>query len=161
MRSRKSSPFFWIIWTGFSIFWVVLVACFTITAYVQNRTEYELLTKEGLWTKGQVVDRRVEISDDDDDGTTTTYYVTYEFFVPESGERIEIDDAVSLDIYNHVEKGGRVELIYAKSDPEIARLKAEFVAPTKFDLMIVVCFPMFGLPFVLLGLWMLRQEIDF
>jgi len=150
---------FWIVWTGFSAFWMILVGYLTISSYIQQTTEYELLAQEGIWVEGEVVNRREEISYDDDDGDTrTTYYAVYRFAIPDEtlhGDKrlLEIEKSVSYNIYNQVEKGGNVEIIYAPNTPEIFRQKEAFQPPTRLDLALTFCVPLFGLPFFLLGLY--------
>lgn len=156
-RLRTAEPF-WFLWTGFSIIWMSLAAFIGISSHLQNQHEYELLSAEGVWTEGRMVGREEVISYDDDGNEETDYYITYEFFVPDphlAGDkrRVELQDSVWYDLYQQAEKGRPVRLIYAPSNPEIFRVEERFTPPTQFDLLLTVLFPMFGLPFLLFGLW--------
>jgi len=96
-------------------------------AFFQRRNirTAELLRREGVVTRATVVD--LEIIGGGEDGDT--YHVTYSFVSrPGRAEEREVTirDGVSRDVYKQLEQGGRVEVIYAPSDPEVVRITADY-----------------------------------
>jgi len=98
-----------------------------VAAYFQreNIRQAELLQAEGVVTRATVVALDIEEDDDGDE----SYYVTYVFVSrPDRPEALEITrrERVPYDVYSHLEQGGRIEVIYAPSDPDVARVTAGY-----------------------------------
>jgi len=98
-----------------------------VAAYFQreNIRQAELLQAEGIVTRAEVVALDIEEDDDGDE----TYYVTYTFFSrPDRPEEREVTlrDSIPYELYSALEQGGRIEVIYAPSDPEVARIMADY-----------------------------------
>jgi hypothetical protein len=104
-----------------------LVITVGVATYFQreNVRQAELLQSEGVVTRATVV--ALEIGEDDEGDET--YYVTYSFVSrPDRPEEREVtrSESVPYDLYKRLEEGGWVEVIYAPSDPEVARITAEY-----------------------------------
>ncbi len=67
---------------------------------------------------------------EDDEGSDDTYYVLYTFVASsESGQAEEVrrKERVSYQQFIRVPEPGQVEVIYAHSDPKVARIAAHYV----------------------------------
>lgn len=95
--------------------------------FIQGREiqKAQLLAQEGIRTSATVIDK--EISEDDDGNET--YYIRFAFIEGQEANRNEVQhrQSVPKDVYNRAEHGGRIEIIYAPSNPRIARITATYV----------------------------------
>jgi hypothetical protein len=113
---------FGIPWTLFS-----LVFFFAIVGQsVRDQEQFSRLSSEGVTVQGVVT--KMETDDSDD---STSYYIHYRFFAPFKNEKkaFEHYNSVSESVYNSVETGGKVEIIYAASDPQLSFVKTAFGPP--------------------------------
>lgn len=84
-----------------------------------------LLESEGVTTRATVA--KTHISEDDDGDET--YYVTYTFDAqsPEAGaQQVKRKESVPYELFLQAEEGGGIDIIYAGSDPEVARIMANY-----------------------------------
>ena len=84
-----------------------------------------LLEREGVIVAATVVDRAAT---EDSDGYQT-YSVTYAFDVQTTGggmRTISRKEHVPYGVFVQVEEGGRIDAIYARSDPEVVQLVANY-----------------------------------
>lgn len=122
-RSFSVSPSV-ILYPMAAIFLVIAVVFHFVAGSVAR--EADLLASEGMEAEATVTDSRiVEIrkTDRDSDGFTRTetdidYYLTLEFVTAE-GKTIELEKSVSNAQYNKHDKGDKLTLRYAKSDPTV------------------------------------------
>jgi Ca2+/Na+ antiporter len=142
---------FALFWTAFST--IFLVA--GIAMYLNERLTFDLLTREGVQSIAFVTDLSI---DSDSDGEET-YYVRYEYIVPISGDAITMSNrqSVAEREYNQLERGMKVEILYAASQPSISELKSTFRPP---DLMLPVCFGGLGLLFTLIGVGLMAGALS-
>ncbi|MGC9397092.1 MAG: DUF3592 domain-containing protein [Anaerolineae bacterium] len=87
--------------------------------------ESALLEDEGVVTTATVVEKHISEDDDGDE----TYYVTYAFGAssPEAGtQRVQRKESVPYEIFAQFREGGKVEIIYAPSDPKVAHVMAKY-----------------------------------
>ena len=92
--------------------------------------ESALLEDEGVVTTATVVEKHISEDDDGDE----TYYVTYAFSayassasLPEVGtQQMQRKESVPYEIFAQLEEGGTVEVIYAPSNPKVARVMAKY-----------------------------------
>ncbi len=99
------------------LFMVPFILAGLVVGYfaVKDWQEYQLLQREGITVSGNYVSRRY---DNDDDGTT--YYVAYQFY---TGDRTyQNEHSVNQALYNRVEPGAPVQVIYALSNPTVSRI---------------------------------------
>jgi uncharacterized OB-fold protein len=115
--------FFGIPWTFFSLMFLIMI----MGQSIREQVQFNRLTSEGVTVQGVVT--KTEI--DDSDGSTS-YYIYYRFTAPlqNEGKTFEHYDSVNQAIYNSVETGGKVEIIYAASDPQLSFVKADFGSPS-------------------------------
>jgi hypothetical protein len=113
---------FGIPWTIFSVIFLVLV----LGVSIREQKLFDRLKIEGLTAQAVITNLEVEDSDD-----STSYYVDYRFTVPFNGEvqTYEHYASVSQSVYQPLETGGRVEILYAASDPGVSTVKAQFGPP--------------------------------
>ncbi len=84
-----------------------------------------LLEGEGVVVAATVAARSISENDDGDE----TYYVTYTFNAQAAnGESLPVKrkESVPYALFARVEDGGRIEVIYARSDPTVARMMANY-----------------------------------
>lgn len=113
----------------FSVF-----VCFGIGMMVMTlRDTYEwfVIMQQGMTTTAEYIDRRISSSDDSD-----SYYVSYEYTV--ANNLYTYEQHVSEDIYNRAEVGGRVDIVYARSNPEVAAVQGTNNPPIGFILFSLV-----------------------
>ena len=134
---------FGVIWTLFSAVFLVV----GMATYANERRTYDLLKREGVRSVATVTEYYT--IRDDEDGTT--YYTRYTYHAPVSGDATQLSttEKVSKDTYYGLEKGMRIEIRYAETQPEISRIEAAFSPP---GLMLPVCFGGMGSLFTLIGL---------
>lgn len=87
--------------------------------------ETQLLGAEGVVTAATVVEKKITEDDDGDE----TYYVTYTFNVssPEAGmQQVQRKESVPYEVFVYVAAGGQIEVIYARSDPQVVRVTAKY-----------------------------------
>jgi hypothetical protein len=130
-------------WTLFSLVFVVLGGGFTLNEW----QTYSTLSNEGQVVTGVVIDREIEYDSEDGD----SYYLTYRYVVPApSGEQIQFSrsEIVGEDFYNGHPLESRVDVLYAPSNPTLARLNARFGF---HNVLVASLFILFGGVFVLIG----------
>jgi hypothetical protein len=108
------------------------------------------LNNEGVTAQGTVTNMVVDSSDD-----SIVYNVSYRFTAPVNGDNInhEDTDSISESVYNKLEMGGNVDVIYVRSDPKISTIKADWGLPDLWALAFVFTIESIGLAF---GIWMLK-----
>jgi len=87
-----------------------------------------------LQTEGLVVTARVTDKDISEGENGDTYYVSYSFSGVAHDQRLDINrrDSVPRSFYDRVEYGGKIDIVYARSDPRIVRIYALY-APGKVE----------------------------
>jgi hypothetical protein len=83
--------------------------------------EVRLLQTEGLVVTARVTDKDISEGEDSD-----TYYVSYSFSGVAHDQRLDINrrDSVPQSFYDRVEYGGKIDIVYARSDPRVIRILA-------------------------------------
>lgn len=83
--------------------------------------EVRLLETEGVAVSVPVVDKRISRSDDSDD-----YYITFAYTAIAHDQRVNVERKVSVprSYYDGVAVGREIEVIYARSDPEVVKIGA-------------------------------------
>lgn len=137
----------------FAIPWTlgVLLGFFIFGSHFLNEfMTYARLEHEGITVQGTVINMVVDDSDD-----STLYEVSYRFTAPVNGDHatFESADGVSESVYNKLEMGGKLDVIYVKSDPKTSAIKADWGLPDLRALAFVSILEFIGLA---LGLWMLK-----
>lgn len=141
----------------FAIFWTLFSSIFLIiglVTYMDDRKTYDLLSREGVESIGIVTDlSQIEDSDGDE-----TYFVRYRFIAPSDGKIDTISQRQSVPerVFNQLEEGMKVEIIYAFSQPSVSELKSTFGPP---ELILPVCFGGMGLLFTLIGIGMIAGAL--
>ncbi len=135
--------------------WLILalsaLAAFGVGGFFQYRAirSARLLESEGVTTRATVTEKRISEDDDGDE----TYYVTYTF-VPELAEggaqSAKRKESVPYEIFTQVEERGRIDVIYARSDPKVAQIIANYT-PGKVSYLPILLGGIFGLVEMLLG----------
>lgn len=146
----------------------ILVIIFLFTAvlscgvgsYIQVRMLREawLLESEGVVTMATVAQKR--IVEDDEDGDT--YYVDYTFVATSEigrAEGVRREERVSYQLFSRVPEEGRVEVIYARSDPEIARMTAHY-EPGKVSYVPIIVGGIVALTDALLLFWFYKRYVN-
>ena len=144
--STGCNIFFGIIWTLFSAIFVFAGIGF----YVQQDRIYDLLSQEGVKTQAVITDKYISTDSDGDD----TFYIYYQYQVSINGDPTQLDaqQNVSRSLYNQLEQGQTVEILYAPSQPETSQLMADFGPP---DIILPLIFVCMGSLFVMIGLGIL------
>jgi len=137
----------------FAIPWTlcILLGFFVFGFHFLNEfITYTRLNNEGMTAQGTVTNMVVDDSDD-----STVYNVSYRYTASVNGDRtnFESTDSISESVYNKLEMGGNVDVIYAKSDPKTSAIKADWSLPDLRALAFVSIFELIGLA---LGFWMLK-----
>ncbi len=138
----------------FSLFWSSISLVFFIAVLAGFAVElraYLLLKASGVPTEAMVVDRRIETDSDGDD----SYYVTYKYKVPAAKgdyQYLTREQSVNRKTYQALPPESRTTVLFAPSDPSVARLESRFRAP--YLLLGVAAFA--GL-FVAIGLFLFRS----
>lgn len=94
----------------------VLVGLFSLGMAVYEWHKYNLLNTTGVVTQGEYIERYYE---DDDDGGRE-YYARYTYEV--DGMRLDSSHRIPYEVYNRVERGARVDVLYVPSAPDISRI---------------------------------------
>ncbi|MBN2392562.1 MAG: hypothetical protein JXR84_17660 [Anaerolineae bacterium] len=83
--------------------------------------EARLLQTEGIVVTAKVTGKEISEGEDSD-----TYYVSYSFSGVANDQHLDINrrDSVPWSFYGRVEYGGKIDIIYARSDPRIVRIHA-------------------------------------
>ncbi len=142
LESSGCSLVFGLFWTLFSAIFVVVGLGF----YISGLQEYNRLTREGIPAPATITELEI-----DDSGDSTSYYAYYQYRARVQGDlaRFEDHDSVSGSFYRSLQVGQQVEILYAKSDPALTAIKAEFEPPS---LLFSLIFSGMGGLFVLIGL---------
>ena len=114
---------FGIPWTVFSLVFFFMI----VGLRMRDQMQYNRFKDEGRIAQGVITKLEVEDSDD-----STDYYVDYRFSAPFNGEEQNFEHyaSVSRSVYQPLETGGKVEIIYAASDPGVSTVKAQFGPPS-------------------------------
>ena len=104
----------------------LLLSC-GVAGFFQARAirETRLLEAEGTVTSATVVAKKITENDDGDE----TYYVTYAFGAssPEAEtQHVQRKESVPYAVFVQAEEGGSIDVIYAPSDPKVARVMAGY-----------------------------------
>jgi hypothetical protein len=104
----------------------LLLSC-SVAGFFQVRAirETVLLKAEGVVTYATVVAKSISEDDDGDE----TYYVTYAFSVssPEAEmQQIQRKESVPYEVFIRVAEGGKIDVIYARSDPKVVHVLAKY-----------------------------------
>lgn len=112
--------------------------------------QVRLLQTEGVETTARITDKRISSGDDSD-----TYYVYYTFTAVGDDERREISrkESVPEELYDQVEYGGSLPIIYVRSNPRILRIRALYT-PGRVEYWPLVIFSGLGLMCCLVS-WLL------
>lgn len=111
--------------------WLILalsaLLCFGVGGFIQYRAirSARLLENEGVVARATVTEKRISEDDDGDE----TYYVTYTFGAQSSDaglQQVKRKESVHYEVFAQVEEGGRLDVIYARSDPKVARILANY-----------------------------------
>lgn len=110
-----------------SILALSALLCFGVGGFFQYRAirSARLLESEGVTTRATITDTHISEDDDGDE----TYYVTYTFEAqsPDAGsQQVKRKESVPYEVFTQVEEGGRIDVIYAGSDPKVARIMAHY-----------------------------------
>ncbi len=91
--------------------------------------EVRLLQTEGVVGVASITRQRISESDDSE-----TYYVTFAFTAIANDHRVEVRKEVSVpeSFYERVEYGSQIEVVYARSDPHVVKIRA-FYTPGKVE----------------------------
>lgn len=105
-----------------------VLVCFGLGGFLQYRAirSARLLESEGTTAQAIVTDKRISEDDDGDE----TFYVTYRFDAqsPDAGARqMEHEASVPYEVFAQAEEGGGIDVIYARSDPRVAQILANYV----------------------------------
>lgn len=92
---------------------------------LRDTYEWFVISQQGMTTTARYIDRRVSSSDDSD-----SYYVTYQYAVNSSDYTRE--QRVTEAHYNQAEVGGRVDIVYTRSNPQIAAVEGTNSPPIGF-----------------------------
>jgi hypothetical protein len=140
---------FGLFWTVFSLAFVIL----PVGMFFSEMQTYNLLKDTGDLTEGVITSRRI-----DEDSEGDTYYVTYKYTAPlPQGDRQQFshEESVSSSLYESLEPETRVQVRYARANPEVAELEQEFGPPAYW---ILLMSGMGGL-FTLIGLFMMSNGL--
>ncbi|MBN2004986.1 MAG: hypothetical protein JXA21_16625 [Anaerolineae bacterium] len=153
VRPALSYPFGVPTWEmGGLLRWTVMVASialalFTVgmfyVRYLAIRAP-RLLRTEAVFADARVTGKRTFAADDG----KVYYDVSYALIAPAGGRRVEVErsERVPEDFYNHVEKGGDIEVIYAQSDPTVVRIRALYnPGGVNFSVVLSGCMIVFSL----------------
>ena len=106
-------------WTFFSLVFLFII----IVSNFRQETQLLRLANDGITVQGIIT--RLEV---DDSGDSSRYNVYYRFIAPVNGnpQTFEQYASVSQSVYESLETGGRLEVIYSASDPQFSVVKADF-----------------------------------
>lgn len=96
--------------------------CFGLGGFLQYRTirNARLLESEGVTTRATVTGKRISEDDDGDE----TYYVAYRFDA--GSQPVRREESVPYAVFARAEEGGKIDVIYARSDPKVAQILADY-----------------------------------
>ncbi|MBI1277296.1 MAG: hypothetical protein GC179_04125 [Anaerolineaceae bacterium] len=101
----------------------VIVGVFMLGTALSDTYNWFAINQSGIGNTAQLTNRRISSGDDSD-----TYYVSFRF--NHNGKNYLREQKVNWDIYNSAEIGGRVDIVYAPSNPQGAKLTGTNSAPT-------------------------------
>jgi hypothetical protein len=141
LGSSRKHLLFWLSWIACSL--VIMVA--GIGYFLRENQRYASLVREGQPAVGVVIDKETD-SDED----STTYFVTYSFDAPiSSGSEPLLDrTSVSANIYESLQVGQQVDVVFLPANPRVSRLQADLSPP---DLLFPLFLGGFGMIFILIG----------
>jgi hypothetical protein len=134
---------FGLVWTAFALIFLVAGVGF----YLNERKAYNVLTQEGVSSVARVT----LLYQDTDSEDNTTYYVGYQYTAPIAGEPtvLTAQQSVPEELYQRLENGMQVEILYAASQPSLSEIKASFGPP---GLTPLICIGGMGLLFTGIGI---------
>lgn len=97
----------------------ILAGVFVIAIFISQYQQYQLLAKEGVVTTGRVISRYFDPADDSED--SDSWYVTYTFTANQT--EYQMQQSVGEERYNQLEQGGSVQVLYAPSNPDVAKIE--------------------------------------
>lgn len=140
---------FGVAWFLFSIFF----SGFSIHTMYQAQQTYDLLKREGQVIFGAITDLEI-----DNSGDSTDYVVHYRYTLLQNNRQVTFNDKETVDSawYRTLKGGQAIEVIYARSQPQVSRLKAVFGPP---NVLFNLLFIGFSLIFVVIGIAILVFSI--
>jgi hypothetical protein len=137
---------FGIVWVLLSTFAIVLIA----VEFYQDYKITQILSSEGVQTRATITNLTVD--HDSEDGYT--YYVSYQYQVPTKGDLAPYSgrQSVSSSIFATLEKGGKVDIVYAASQPSVSDIEANLQSNPLSKFISFLCFIGMGFLFLLVGL---------
>lgn len=141
----------------FAVVWILFSAIFPLIGLgtlITDFSNYNRLLREGLPAQATVTKLDV-----DDSGDSNTYYVYYQFRAMANNEfsQFELSKSIPSSLYDNLEVGQKINILYAASDPTLTAVKSEFGPPNPFS---SLSFIGIGSLFVLIGIWMLYQGLS-
>jgi hypothetical protein len=142
---------------GFAILWILIslmFMVFSVSATSQAQQNYNLLEREGQTAVGTIT--RLEKTEGVENPDEYTVY--YRYPVTQNNRQITLDGHQDgpKDWFSTLKVGQAIDVIYARSRPQISQIKAIFSAPSPFQSPVIM---VFGLIFVVLGLGILITAI--
>jgi hypothetical protein len=108
-----------------AILWILLwsgVGLWLVGDYANDLNSYNLLQSEGVVTPATITSIIDESGSD-----TTAYAATYRFMA--GNTPIDGRDEISYDLYHSLKTGAKLNVLYAKSNPQISAIKTELAPP--------------------------------
>lgn len=140
---------FGVLWFLFSL----AATVFGIYFIYQTQQTYELLRREGQVVAGTITDLEI-----DDSGDSTDYTVYYRYPAMQDDRQLTLEGQQNIEeeLYHTLEIRDPVDVIYARSQPEVSQLNATFSAP---NLIFAILFVGFSLLFDGIGIAILIFSI--
>jgi len=130
---------------------------FGLGGFFQYRTirNVRLLEREGVTAYATITQTHISEDDDGDE----TYYVTYNFDAqsPDVGfQQVKRKESVPYEVFLRAEEGGKIDILYARSDPKVARIMANY-EPGKVSYLPIFLGGIFGLVDAVLAVPLYRR----
>jgi len=113
------------LWLILALSAVLLVGAGGFFQY-RNIRSARLLESEGVTVRATITEKYISTDDDGDE----TYYLTYTFSAqsPDAGsQQVKRKERVFYELFAQVEEGGRIDVTYARSDPKVAQIVANYI----------------------------------
>ncbi len=113
------------LWLILALSAVLLVGAGGFFQY-RNIRSARLLESEGVTVRATITEKYISTDDDGDE----TYYLTYTFNAqsPDAGsQQVKRKERVFYELFAQVEEGGRIDVTYARSDPKVAQIVANYI----------------------------------
>jgi len=108
-----------------AVFWILMwsgVGLWLVGSYANDLNSYNLLKREGIVTLATITSIKDESGSD-----TNAYTATYRFVVGNTS--IDGRDEISYDLYRNLKTGAKLDVLYAKTNPQITAIKTELRPP--------------------------------